>query len=238
MPSWSEHLSAVLSDQEATVSEALITHWHHDHVGGVNDLLRRCPDAKIYKHMPSAGQLDIINGQIFPTSGAKLRAFHSPGHTEDHMVFILEEENALFTGDNVLGHGTAVFGDLAVYLHSLRQMKQQVSGRAYPAHGPLIQDSQKKIQEYLAHRQQREEQVLATLQGAEAEAVPDEKASSSSIARTPRELVKIIYTDVPENLHDAAEHGVRQILQKLQAENKVAESADGGVWHLVSGIKL
>lgn len=66
-----------------------------------------------------------------------MRAFHCPGHTTDHMAFVLEEENAMFTGDNVLGHGTAVFEDLAVYLDSLSRMREQFHGRAYPGHvGP------------------------------------------------------------------------------------------------------
>lgn len=63
-----------------------------------------------------------------------MRAFHCPGHTADHMVFVLEEESAMFTGDNVLGHGTAVFENLTVYLDSLSRMREQFRGRAYPGH--------------------------------------------------------------------------------------------------------
>jgi glyoxylase-like metal-dependent hydrolase (beta-lactamase superfamily II) len=64
------------------------------------DLLEICPDVKIYKNQPESGQLDIEDGQVFVAEGATLRAFHSPGHTRDHMVFFFEEENAMFTGDS------------------------------------------------------------------------------------------------------------------------------------------
>ena len=100
----------------------------------MKDLLSLCPKAIIYKHDPTIGQRPISDGQLFETQGARLRAFYCPGHTSDHMAFVLEEENAMFTGDNVLGNGTAVFEDLAVYLDSLSRMREQFHGRAYPAH--------------------------------------------------------------------------------------------------------
>lgn len=108
----------------------------------MKDLLSLCPKVAVYKHDPSSGQNPIYDGQIFETEGAKLRAFHCPGHTTDHMAFVLEEENAMFTGDNVLGHGTAVFEDLAVYLDSLSRMQEQFHGRAYPGHVGPFQNSQ------------------------------------------------------------------------------------------------
>ena len=193
------------------MSHALITHWHHDHVGGIKDLLKLCPDAIIYKNSPTSGQTTIHDGQIFKTEDASLRAFHCPGHTTDHMAFILEEENAMFTGDNVLGHGTAVFEELATYLDSLAQMRKQFSGRAYPGHGAVIEDGHDKITEYINHRKQREEEILQALRKVDGEA-------------TPLELVKVVYEDVPENLHEAAAHGALQVLQKLEGEAKVVPS--------------
>ena len=141
-PFWSRCLSSILTSESITISQAIITHWHPDHVGGVADLLSLCPEVKVYKHDPSSGQEPIHDCQIFETEGAKLRAFHCPGHTADHMAFVLEEENAMFTGDNVLGHGTAVFEDLTLYLDSLSRMRKQFSGRAYPGHVGLLQSVQ------------------------------------------------------------------------------------------------
>ena len=163
-------------------------------------------------------QLDIPNGHIFEVEGATFRSFHCPGHTDDHTAFVLKEENAMFTGDNVLGHGTAVFEDLATYLQSLDEMQQQFSGRAYPGHGDVISDGVARIKEYIAHRQQREDQVLHNL--------------GDETPRTAMELVKVIYKDVPENLHEPASKGVLQILQKLKTQGKVL-TPDGGVcWQL------
>jgi endoribonuclease LACTB2 len=93
-------LKRVLEEENATVHQALITHWHHDHTKGIPDLLKICPGATVYKHMPDSGQSDIADGQVFSTEGATLRAFYTPGHTEDHMAFIFEEEDAIFTGDS------------------------------------------------------------------------------------------------------------------------------------------
>lgn len=99
-PSWANLLKSVLLEEKATVHKALITHWHHDHVKGIPDLLQICPQATVYKHQPDEGQADIEDGQVFQVDGATLKAFYTPGHTVDHMAFIFEEEDAIFTGDS------------------------------------------------------------------------------------------------------------------------------------------
>ena len=119
----------------------------------------------------------------------------------------------MFTGDNVLGHGTAVFEDLATYLSSLHSMKSQFSGRAYPGHGPVIEDGPARIEEYIRHRAQREEEVLGVLRMEDG-------------GKTAMEVVKVVYRDVPENLHEPAEKGVVQVLKKLEREGRVASEGD------------
>lgn len=233
------------------------------------DLLKICPDAKIHKSQPDAeGQFDIEDGQIFQVDGATLRAYSTPGHTKDHMVFRLCEEDALFTGDSmlyfhffffhlllfhpniliivsayshvtllltrpdILGHGTSVFEDLEVYLSTLEKMKYYFSGRAYPGHGAVIADGSLKINEYIKHRQQREDEVLQVLVYGSLTAErdgPSSPVNGDELRRwTPMELVKVIYRDVPVTLHVPASQGVFQILKKLEWEGKVVTGENDG----------
>lgn len=133
----------------------------------------------------------------------------------------------MFTGDNVLGQGTAVFEDLALYMDSLRCLKDQVAGRAYPGHGAVIPDCRAKIEEYIKHRQEREYEVLRVLRSAANGELGAEKK-----VLTAREIVGIVYTDVPECLHDAAERGVLLVLQKLYGEGKVVATDNRDNWQI------
>jgi glyoxylase-like metal-dependent hydrolase (beta-lactamase superfamily II) len=174
----------------------------------------------VYKRDPEEGWSDISDGQKFETEGATLRAFFCPGHTKDHMAFILEEEDAMFTADNVLGQGTAVFEDYGTYMKSLDSMSTEFKGRAYPGHGPVIKDGPAKILEYIKHRKQREKQVLDVL------------AQEQEGGWTAMDIVKVIYKDYPENLYAPAEKGVLQILEKLLKEGKVLHDEKHGTWSL------
>ncbi|KAI1399736.1 Metallo-hydrolase/oxidoreductase [Hypoxylon fuscum] len=210
-PSWIAALKQTLEEEKATIQSILITHWHHDHTGGIKELLEHSPKTAVYKYQPEEGQLAISEGQKFQVEGATLTAVHTPGHTTDHIAFVLQEEDALFTGDNVLGQGTAVFEDLSIYLASLAKMEKLVAGRGYPGHGPVLPKASATITEYISHRQQREKQVLQTLAS----------AKEDGDIWTPMELVKVIYCDVPESLHLPAARGVGEILRKLRGEDKV-----------------
>ena len=223
IPIWIESLKSVLEKENAVVKRALITHFHHDHVGGISDLRKLSPSTVFHKNSPDDNQDEGINdGDEFSVEGATLKAVHTPGHAPDHMCFLLKEENTIFTGDNVLGHGTTVFTDLKEYMGSLQKMLDLKPGRAYPAHGQLIEEGQKKLQEYIVHRQRRESQIVRQLQAAHVEKEADQEAVTSM------ELVKRIYTDVDPGLHLAAEGGVVQVLHKLEKEGKVRSVVRNG----------
>ncbi|KAL2151586.1 hypothetical protein VTH82DRAFT_6684 [Thermothelomyces myriococcoides] len=256
-PSWLAALRRVLSEEGASVACALVTHRHHDHTGGIADLLRAWPGTPVHKHRPepepgATGLLDIADGQQFSAEGVTLTAVHTPGHTEDHMVFFWEEENALFTGDNVLGHGTSVFEDLGLYVASLERMRTLFSTQAkaegkepvaYPGHGAVVRDGPGKIEEYIRHRAQREMQVLQALCGDDGDRNGGSvkgrgeggKENGHRDGWTVTELVRNIYRDVPESLHPAAAGGVVQVLQKLQREGKVVAVGNGERWRPASG---
>ncbi|KAG6030198.1 hypothetical protein E4U19_000553 [Claviceps sp. Clav32 group G5] len=162
---WAELLESTLSSLNISLSHVLLTHWHGDHTGGVPDLLRLYPHLEhdIYKNEPESGQQDIVDGQIFRVEGATVRALHVPGHSDDHMCFILEEEQAMFTGDNILGHGTSAVEDLGTFMASMQRMLDQRCLTGYSAHGAVIADLPGKIRTELANKRRREKQILLAL---------------------------------------------------------------------------
>lgn len=141
----------------------LLTHWHADHTGGVDDLLAYDPSITVHKSRPDRDQLAIADGQTFRTQGATLRAVVTPGHSTDHTCFVLVEDNALFTGDNVLGHGYSVAEDLGAYTSSLRHMASLGCSTGYPGHGAVIRDLSQKLARYISQRDARERQVYTAL---------------------------------------------------------------------------
>jgi len=251
-PSWKQHLSSVLESQSATVTTCLLSHWHHDHIGGIADFQRLCPEARIYKNIPKLNPDGILkedlnvqaidDGQTFSIDDSfAVKALHCPGHTKDHMAFIVtesndeEEKGAMFTGDNVLGHGTAVFEDLATYLSSLHVMSEHIAegARAYPAHGAVLDNGKATIEMYVKHRHQRENEALQVLRTGQVAKAGDVKPADGEPLKVwdSMDIVKVIYKDVPENLHGPAEMGLIQVLKKLEGEGKVVRE-EGGSWRL------
>lgn len=134
------------------------------------------------------------------------------------------------TSTDVLGHGTAVFEDLKVYLSSLHRMLNRVQGRGYPGHGAVLENTNSRITEYIKHRQQREDEVLRVLRYGTLDVMQGESSGELKRAWTPLELVKVIYRDVPENLHLPASYGVVQVLMKLEDEGRTVHEEESGGW--------
>lgn len=215
------------------MGSVLLTHWHYDHVGGVSQIARLCPNATYSKAYPlergPTEFLPIHEGDVFTVEGGRVRAVYTPGHTTDHTAFWMEDVGALFTGDSVLGQGTAVFENLTTYMASLKKQLELFPKILYPSHGPEIQGDQaalKKIQEYIDHRQQRENEVIEVLKGAK----PDAGLS-------PLDIVKVIYAKYPKDLWSAAERGVVLHLEKLRDEGK-AERIGDGKWRLTDTSRI
>lgn len=161
------------------------------------------------------------------TEGATIEAIHCPGHAADHMAFLLGEEGAIFTGDNVLGHGSVIFEELGTYLQSLDLMRKLSRGRAYPGHGEVIANGREKIDEYIRHRRDREEEILTDLSGVGVDELGGVDGNFNAEnrggrrAKTAGELVSSIYTDVPKDLWEPAERVVIQMLENLEIEGRV-----------------
>lgn len=133
---------------------------------------------------------------------------------------------------DVLGHGTAVFEDLHVYLSSLHRMRDRVSGRGYPGHGAVIDNATARVVEYIKHRQQREDEVLRVMRYGKLDVPENGPSPNPKRGWTPLQLVRVIYRDIPESLHLPASHGVLQVLLKLEAEGRVVHDSDSGDWTL------
>jgi len=204
------------------IQEIVLTHGHPDHIGGVASIQAHFGKLKVSK-LPDPlfdppFDLDISaigDDARLETEGAHLRALHTPGHAPDHLCFVLEEERSVFTGDNVLGVGTTVIpsetGDLGAYMNSLARLQGEDPTSLYPAHGPVIRDGRAKLKEYIAHRNEREAEILAAVDG-----------GAHQIA----EMVAIIYAAYPVSLHVAAGQSVGSHLLKLEAEGAVVRNGD------------
>ena len=199
----------------------VLTHGHPDHTGGVGQVIERFGEMTVRKFpgpwdAALGVEVDAISdGATLRTEGATLRALHTPGHAVDHLCFVLEEDDALISGDNVLGVGTTVIpaegGDLVDYMDSLQRALEENPNRIYPAHGPCIDDGTGKLREYIAHREEREAQILAALAG------PSE-------GRAVAEIVETVYAAYPKALHAAAAQSVTAHLIKLEREGAVQRS--------------
>ena len=212
------HVAAVLGAcGERRVELVLLTHTHVDHAEGARAFAGRvgAPLAAMAEGWSTAGAPDLVSGAAVSAGGLELRPLPTPGHAADHCCFELAAERAVFTGDHVLGRGSTVVewpgGDMADYLASLELVRDRRPERLYPGHGPLVADAVARVEAYLAHRHDREAQVLAALAAGD---------------RTPGQVVARVYAEVDPALHPAAELSVRAHLVKLVAEGRAA-TADG-----------
>ncbi|PHH89546.1 hypothetical protein CDD83_5805 [Cordyceps sp. RAO-2017] len=230
---WAQLLASALESRGIELSAVLLTHWHGDHTGGVPDLVRLYPHLRdsIFKNEPGPEQRDVAEGQVFQVDGATVRALHAPGHSDDHMCFVLEEEQAMFTGDNVLGHGSSAVQDLGAFMASLGRMRSQGCVVGYPAHGAAVADLPAKIAGELEIKWRRERQVLQAL--ARARAREDRSVGLS-------DLVTDMYgAPLDEEVRTLAlEPFVDEVLRKLAGDGSVAFEMRGGKrkWYSVETV--
>ena len=150
-----------------------------------------------------------------------LEAVHTPGHAPDHLCFWHAGSQTLFGGDLAV-KGTTVWiptslqGDLVDYLASLERVLAMTPTQILPAHGAVIDEPEKVLRGYLAHRQERERQVLAALRDG---------------SRDPDAIVEHIYRGITERLIPMAKESVLAQLLKLEREGRVRRDAEA--WHII-----
>jgi glyoxylase-like metal-dependent hydrolase (beta-lactamase superfamily II) len=200
-----EHLRAVVT-AAGEVTEILLTHGHLDHSAGAAALraLTRAPVRALDPAQRLGGE-GLGEGDVVAAAGVEVRVLATPGHTADSLCFAVGD--AVLTGDTVLGRGTTVVahpdGRLADYLDSLRRLHELGTRAVLPGHGPELPDLAAITSAYLAHREERLEQIRAALDqlGADAAAM---------------DVVRIVYADVDPVLWPAAELSVRAQLEYLR----------------------
>jgi glyoxylase-like metal-dependent hydrolase (beta-lactamase superfamily II)/8-oxo-dGTP pyrophosphatase MutT (NUDIX family) len=210
------HLYSVTS--AATVREIVVTHGHPDHISGTLELAQSAgagivSSHKLLNRLP--GARGVGEGDVIEIGGVRLTVLDTPGHSSDHICLWLEEEKALFSGDLILGEGTTVIsppdGNLTDYLASLQKVAALGAERIYPGHFAPRDDAQAWIDYYIAHRQEREEQIL--------NALTDGKTK-------PDEIVAVVYSSYPSALHPIAERSVIAHLDKLIKEGRVEKTGE------------
>lgn len=209
--SYMETLIGICGEVEAI----LVTHRHPDHVGGVAALVERTgAPVRAFGDADAGGVpvSPIADQEILAVAGAQLRALHTPGHASDHLCFLLEGAASLFSGDNILGEGTTVIappdGDMRAYLDSLGRLGALLIDRIYPGHWRPLDGGRRVIERYIAHRREREAEIVAALAGGPA---------------TVEEIVARAYTDTPAELHPVARLQALAHLRMLEDDGEVAE---------------
>jgi glyoxylase-like metal-dependent hydrolase (beta-lactamase superfamily II) len=227
-PDIASHLDALadLAAGHGGAQAILITHGHPDHMEGAAGLRERTGAPILAWSREGVPVVDqtLQDDEVLELGERTLRVVYTPGHRFDHVCFLLEDARALFAGDLVAGIGTVVIappeGDLLDYMASLQRLFALDLNVILPAHGPEIDDPRALLEHYLAHREERERQVLDGL--------------AAGPATIPM-LVARIYTDVDPQLHPVAALSVEAHLLKLEREERVArEDAIPGeaVWRL------
>ena len=214
-PEDDEHVARIA--ELGKIPLVLISHKHEDHTGGIDKIVELT--GAVVRSVGS-GFLrglggPLVDGEVIDAAGLRITVMATPGHTADSVSFVLDDvrgersggKGAVLTADTVLGRGTTVIdnedGSLGDYMESLRRLHGLGQRIVLPGHGPDLDDLEAVSAMYLAHREERLDQVRGALR------VLGDDASA-------RQIVEHVYTDVDEKLWDAAEWSVQAQLNYLR----------------------
>jgi glyoxylase-like metal-dependent hydrolase (beta-lactamase superfamily II) len=191
-----------------TVGVVLVTHSHPDHLPLAERFAQ--PHKASVRRYP-----ELDDGDVVRAGTLGITALYTPGHSADHLCFMLADDRAIFTGDLILGQGSSMVtypeGDVAAYLRSLDRLASLGPRTLFPGHWDPVPDAMGKIAEYKRHRLEREAQILAEVRRGEGSA---------------GDLTRRVYGDLEEKLMLAAEMTLRAHLKKLVDDGLVREDAE------------
>ncbi len=209
-----EHIDAIAAHLNGrALARVLVTHGHPDHASGVPALRSRWPGLEASKWTEGsdpAWQALRDNDRV-RVGDAWLTVVHTPGHAPDHVCFWQPDTRDLFCGDMMTATTTIMVppaaggGSLLAYLASLHRLADLQPATAWPGHGPVISRPVERLHEYLAHRAERERQVVACLDAGLADI-------DAIVAR--------VYTETPHALWPAARLTVEALLEKLREDGR------------------
>jgi glyoxylase-like metal-dependent hydrolase (beta-lactamase superfamily II) len=198
------HLTRV-REAAGDVALVLLTHGHPDHSAGARTLAEQVGvPVRAADPAHRLGDEGLGDGEHVAVDDLVVQVLATPGHSSDHVCFVLPEADRVLTGDHVLGRGTTVVaypdGRLRDYLDSLNRLADVGATTLLPGHGPVVENAAEVIAYYVAHRAERLRQV---------------RDAVAAGATTPREVVEVVYADVDRRLWHAAEQSVRAQLDYL-----------------------
>ncbi|MDE0801821.1 MAG: MBL fold metallo-hydrolase [Acidimicrobiales bacterium] len=220
-PDDATHLDTIAGCGGDRIRWILLTHTHPDHAPGAAGLRERTGAEICAFDDRDDVPVDrtLADGDFIEATEFRIRAIHTPGHASNHLCYFLEEERTLFSGDHIMNGSTVVIappdGDMGAYLESLEKVRIKRLRAIAPGHGHLITEPYEKIDEYLAHRLEREAQVLAAVAGG---------------TTTIDAIVADLYPGLIEELVPRAAQSVHAHLRKLAAEGSVVGDDPEGAW--------
>jgi glyoxylase-like metal-dependent hydrolase (beta-lactamase superfamily II) len=209
-PGLDDHVEALTNEIEARggLGGMALTHDHPDHADALPMLRDRFPDAPAAAFR-SEVDVRLGDGDRF----GPLEALATPGHSPDHLTFLAGR--LAFTGDAVLGQGSSLIipfpGALAAYLTSLERLRARDLAVLAPGHGPAVFDVDRKLNEYIEHRLDRERRLLAALERG---------------GRTVSDLLDDAWSDAPPALRPAATATLAAHLDKLADEGRLPDGVE------------
>lgn len=192
----------------------LVTHTHSDHAPLANPLAKEL-EIPAYGYAPGPEfEPDVVlgDGSTVDVGETRLEVVHTPGHAEDHLCF--RAGSLLFSGDHIIGGSSVMVEDMGRYLVSLARLQGTGLTRLHPGHGEDMDDPDRVIDWYIAHRRQRHEQIY--------EAIIAGAISTG-------EIVETVYTDVESRLHPLAARSVEAHLELLREQGRIALAPDGSI---------